>query len=297
VRETGCTHAAGGMVGLKTEFAIFISSAYLSLHKYLKKNGKMQLFSNGERYLIENFANDLEPGFFQLKPFRFHCLGVHSAQNRFVIHFLQCLFSCPEYTNDPNTVITYDTADFFTRAFYKRAEIKNYIMKFGERLIDAVYFEEFKEIYERNNKIIGRKKENSDYLHPIAISVQMCLDEFLIKLIVNCDVVRRFRNDEDIKKIVIDIENVINPDDPLSMELNTKFFDQIEKSLQECRIFHNWLISDKTDEGLDKAIIEFIRKANVTDSNRLIAGKFDRDKTLKQKKIQNEVQQLMSVLT
>jgi hypothetical protein len=251
-------YAVGGLVGLlglcpHINFAPFIGACYYWLHRYIERG---------------DFS----------RPLFIHILGQYHKSSRFIMFFIQHLFTYYLKEYNQTCIITYDTINYSISSMFKT--------RVG---VDVHYFEDngdFRIVhsYELNNEILSRiyttelslKKfhENWDtikndellidtsFLIPTYVYSQLQLDKFYEQFIIKTGLVDLFNVPEQNGNVAY--QKFINHAKPILTEckfFNSNFTNSVITSFQEIYQFHyTFTNSGPNKDKLDLLMGNFIQK-------------------------------------
>ena len=259
------SYSVGGLVGLlamcpKMDFSPFIAGCYYWLYRYIERN---------------DFT----------KPLFIHLLGQYHRSARFIMFFLQNLFSDYLKIVNQTCIITYDTINYsITSMFKTRVGVDVHELD-GSKLNTIHSYELddsiFSKIYTtadsldkfHNNwkKIKSNQPLNdTSFLIPTYVYSQIQLDSFFNQFIKNQQLVDVFRSGDTIAEDSLSGWERLNPKlkGAISANRNPEIFTNIFKkgvssSFNRIFKFHQWFIYRNRDKSkLDELIYEFIKDVN-----------------------------------
>lgn len=261
------SYAVGGLVGLlgmcpDINFAPFIGPCYYWLYRYIEKG---------------DFS----------KPLFIHILGQYHKSSRFMIFFLQALFTDYLKTVNQTCIITYDTINYTISSMFKT--------RVG---VEVYYFDENKKFntvhsYELEDNILSKiyttdeslknfhlnwdqiKKDepliDTSFLVPTYVYSQLQLDKFFEYFIAEYDLVNVFKGFDSSnlnqasrwKRVCKKLEYQFSRFKPYSSTLTSNFNRTVLKSMEYSLQFHTDFINNPRDKALlDFNMKLFINKIN-----------------------------------
>jgi hypothetical protein len=248
------TFSVGGLVGLTNftnlKFSPFIGAAYYFLNKYLKHKE------------------------LQTRPFQFHVLGIYHGYYRFILYFMQKLFSI--YLNQ-NCLFTFDSINYTITSFFKsRAPVSFYYLdnneikyysesnELSEEFLNNSYFDDDLLLFKDNLKLLSENKKLNqlEFITPAYVYSQSQLDEYFKILIDKYDIIEVFSSAPNTTVLINKLNVIFKNIESNSPFLNSVFSSRCIESLRIIYIFHNWFMNNRNELKLEELLIQFINKIN-----------------------------------
>ena len=250
----------GGLVSLNSltdsqlDFAPFIGGVYWGLYQYITHS---------------NYSY----------PLYIHILGIYWKSFRFILYFIEELFSTYLSKYNQSCEMSYDSINYTITSLFKaqigfpiqylnEIDLEEYdtIFNIPDHVIDKVYStNDSRKIFDENLSAAKSKKRlnNLNYLVNLNTFSQLELDKFFIFII------RKYKLVEMMIESAGNYSHFKNNSDRVLHLLPTKYkclsnqhCKQIQNSLKYIYAFHYWYIVDKSKVKFDELMGLFIKKVN-----------------------------------